>query len=121
MRGPRKIFRVQHKNELALGDHEVIAWQHSLMLLLEAIPPPNQPKYIDGPLIDPTLPSLPDDHAALIAAYGSGEFAYSKPGCIPSCVIEVFNPRDPWHLHRLFREGHEILRDYRETEGDEYI
>ena len=91
-------------------------WQTSLKLLLDAIPPPSQPRYLDGPLLDPSLPALPEDHAALIRAYGSGEFLYGDLGC----VIEVFNPRDPWHRKSL-REGHDILRDYRKSEGNKYM
>lgn len=91
-------------------------WQHSLNLLLDAIPPPAEPKYVEGPLLDTSLPAMPDDHAALVRAYGSGEFSYGRVGC----VIEVFNPRDPWH-QKQFRELSEILREYRESEGDEYM
>lgn len=91
-------------------------WQRSLKKLLEAIPPPSQPRWVSGPLLDPTLPALPEDHAALIAAYGSGQFSDSKIGC----VVEVFNPRDPWHEIGI-RESLKILRDYRESEGDEYL
>lgn len=91
-------------------------WQTSLKKLLDAIPPPTQPRYVEGPLLDPSLPALPEDHAALINAYGSGEFVYGKIGC----VIEVFNPRDPWHK-KWHKEFHELLRDYRESEGDEYM
>ncbi len=55
-------------------------WQNSLNKLLDAIPPPAQPRYVDGPLLDPSLPALPEDHEAIINAYGSGEFAYSDIG-----------------------------------------
>lgn len=91
-------------------------WQDSLKKLLDAIPPPVQPRYVDGPLLDPSLPELPEDHEAIINAYGSGEFAHSDIGC----VIELFNPRDPWH-RKCLKEGHDILRDYRESEGDKYM
>ena len=91
-------------------------WQSSLKKLLTAIPPPAEPRYLDGPLLDPSLPALPEDHRALIRAYGSGEFAYGETGC----VIEVFNPHDPWHNQHL-QEAHEILRDYRKSEGEEYM
>src|SRR2546425_3547080 len=91
-------------------------WKCSLDMLLDAIPPPAQPRYLDGPLLDPSLPTLPEDHAALIRAYGSGEFAYGDIGC----VIEIFNPRDPWHKKGQ-RESHELLQDYRKSEGDKYM
>lgn len=88
-------------------------WQTSLQMLVNEIPPPVQPRYTDGPLLDPSLPEMPDDHTALIRTYGSGEFVYGDIGC----VVEIFNPRDPWHM-RFFRESYEILRDYRRTVGD---
>lgn len=88
-------------------------WQRSLDMLREAIPPPAEPRFLDGPLLDPTLPVLPEDHAALIQAYGSGQFEVERTGC----VIEIFNPRDPWHARQL-RETYEILREYRDIEGD---
>lgn len=91
-------------------------WQRSLEMLLEAIPAPAQPKYVDGPLLDSSLPSFPDDHAEFLRAYGSGEFAYDNIGC----VVEVFNPRDPWHI-KCLKERHETLRKYRESEGDSYM
>lgn len=91
-------------------------WRQSLKKLLDAIPPPPQPRYVDGPLLDASLPALPEDHAAIIVAYGSGEFVYGDIGC----VIEVFNPRDPWHTKWL-PEKHETLRAYRKSEGDEYM
>jgi len=91
-------------------------WERSLKELLDAIPPPPQPRYVDGSLLDPSLPALPEDHAALIHAYGSGEFAYGEIGCI----IEVFNPRDPWHK-KVVGESHELLREYRKSEGNEYM
>lgn len=93
-------------------------WQRSLDLLLEAIPPPAAPKRIDGSPIDVSLPTLPDDHSALVEAYGSGEFKYGRAGC----VIEVFNPRDSWHTKLPFQQGHQILRDYRESKwGAKYL
>ncbi|QDT86388.1 hypothetical protein [Gimesia chilikensis] len=91
-------------------------WQDSLRKLLDAIPPPTQPRYVDGPLLDPSLPTLPEDHKAIINAYGSGKFVYSDIGC----VIELFNPRDPWH-RKCLGEDHDILRDYRESEGVKYM
>ena len=91
-------------------------WKRSLKKLLDAIPPPAKPRYVNGPVLDRSLPMLPEDHAALIGAYGSGEFAYGDIGC----VIEVFNPRDPWHK-KCLQMGLETLRDYRKTEGDEYM
>lgn len=91
-------------------------WEGSLKKLLDAIPPPAQPKFLDGPLLDPSLPKLPDDHDALLRAYGSGEFAYGEIGC----VIEIFNPRDPWHLMH-YQKRHERLRQYRESEGEKYM
>ena len=92
----------------------MVDWQRSLKGLVETIPPPVEPRCTSGPLLQPALPALPEDHAALVNAYGSGEFSYGEIGC----VIEVFNPRDPRH-DRLFREGHEILQEYRDSEGEE--
>ncbi len=91
-------------------------WQTSLKKLLKAIPPPSNPRFVEGPILDPSLPELPEDHEALIRAYGSGEFEDHRIGC----VIEIFNPRDPWHKKRL-PKLHEILRSYRASEGDEYL
>jgi len=91
-------------------------WERSLKKLLAAIPPPPKPRFVDGPLLDATLPPLPEDHAALVRAYGSGEFSDARIGC----VIEVFNPRDPWHK-KVVGQGYDILRDYRKCEGDELM
>jgi hypothetical protein len=91
-------------------------WEDSLKKLLDAIPPSSQPRFVDGPLLDPSLPTLPEDHAALVHAYGSGEFVYGEIGC----VVEIFNPRDPWHKKDV-EESHQILREYRESEGGKYM
>lgn len=91
-------------------------WERSLQKLLNAIPPPAKPRFVSGPLLDNSLPALPEDHAALILAYGSGEFQYGETGC----VIEVFNPRDPWH-NDFLPQRHDLLREYRASEGDRYM
>lgn len=92
------------------------SWQRSLALLVKAIPPPAEPRFTSGPVPSSTLPALPEDHRAFVAAYGSGEFVYGDRGC----VVEVFNPGDPWH-RKSVPASHEILREYRATEGDEYL
>jgi len=64
-------------------------WQDSLKKLLDAIPPPVQPRYVDGPLLDPSLPELPEDHEAIINAYHTrlchGEVYYIP---LRFCVIK---------------------------------
>lgn len=99
-----------------MRDVTMTTWQDSLKKLIEAIPPPIEPKYVDGKVIDATLPTFPEDHTALVEAYGSGEFTCDDIGC----VIEVFNPRDPWHVKHV-QNDHEHLRSYRESEGEEYL
>jgi hypothetical protein len=64
-------------------------WEGSLSKLLDAIPPPAQPRYVD---------------------------AYGEIGC----VIEIFNPRDPWHV-KPYQKRHELLQQYRNSEGEQYM
>jgi hypothetical protein len=84
--------------------------------LVQAIPPPVELRYTTGTPPASTLTAQPDDHRAFVAAYGSGEFVYGDRGC----VIEVFNPGDPWHRASV-AHSHDSLRDYRASEGDEYL
>lgn len=91
-------------------------WQESLNKLVDAIPPPDNPRFTEGPPLESSFPKLPDDHAALIQTYGSGEFKDSEIGC----VIRAYNPFDPRQFKWL-PDKFDIYRRYRMSEGDRYM
>ena len=88
--------------------------EQSMQRLKVKIPPPAHPVGLDATGLPDDLPPLPPDMFQFAEVYGSGFF---DDGGI---LVAVLNPFEKGFAAKQDRDL-ELLRDLKETEGDEYI
>jgi hypothetical protein len=86
----------------------------ALKRLAEVVAPPRKPLQVTGTIRGDIR--FPDDYLALIGLYGSGSFQVEGAGA----VLTLLNPYWRGYWKRV-QEELELVREFKEEEGDEYI